>query len=248
MKELLAKGILGEIPQNADSHCLTSLILNRNCQAFYLIYDTSPEELQTSNRAGWELMRDFSTHSFPPNVLQKFIAVRIYEESEGNAYLEEVEGPILTVNLSLRKWRESPKECAKLIQSRAWANRNDPDGDFSYSQTSSSLQDSPPIHAEFLPNDTDRDLLQASTNPHTLQVPEMSPVPKNFIEPHIGRQIVNQLQNLNETIQRNLQANQETANNTRGMAEAQGEIRDITADTNEVVHRSRVGRDASEGV
>ena len=142
LEELLYDGNPGTIPESAkkDAHQLTALIMEDNCQFFYLIHRVSQDELRTTNETAWKLLRDFNTRSFPSKVLQKFIDVRVFDENEvEGGFPELVLGPILTVNASLNKWRGNMKGCAQSVRSKARTNIDSPDGRFSVSSTSESL-------------------------------------------------------------------------------------------------------------
>ena len=145
LEELLPNGTPGTIPESAknDSHQLTALIMKDHCQVFYLIRHVSREELHKTNTAAWELLRDFNVRSFPPEILQKFIDVWVFDRHEGEGIMEVVPGPILTVNVSLKKWQGKMKECAEWIRSKARVNCDTPDGQFVSSQTPSATE-SPP--------------------------------------------------------------------------------------------------------
>ena len=145
LEELLPDGTPGTIPESAknDADQLTALIMKDSCKLFYLIHHVSREELHKTNTAAWELLRDFNNRPFPPEILQKFIDVRVFDEDEGEGILELVPGPILTINVSLKKWRGKMKECAEWIRSKARVNCDTPDGQFVSSQTPSATE-SPP--------------------------------------------------------------------------------------------------------
>ena len=149
--ELLAEANRGEIPPDIgkdDTHRLISLLLHKSCKNFYLVHRDSREKLRSNNLVAWQLLRDLNNLTFSREALQKFIDVRVYDEEEINGLMDEVPGPILTVNLSLQKWKENSKERAVWIQSKARANKNEPDGPFP-SETSSPT-DSPPRHTPVL--------------------------------------------------------------------------------------------------
>ncbi|CAI8000273.1 hypothetical protein GBAR_LOCUS2883 [Geodia barretti] len=154
LEELLYDGNPGTIPESAkkDAHQLTALIMKDNCQFFYLVRRVSREELRTTNETAWELLRDFNTRSFPSKVLHKFIDVWVFDENEvEGGFPELVPGPILTVNVSLNKWRGNMKGCAQWVRSKARTNIDSPDGRFSPSHTLSATE-SPPRVSSVLTN------------------------------------------------------------------------------------------------
>jgi hypothetical protein len=69
---------------------------------------------------------------FPSQVVQKFIDVWVFDENEGEGGIPElVPGPILTVNVSLKRWQGKMKECAQWVRTKARTNIDSPDGRFS---------------------------------------------------------------------------------------------------------------------
>ena len=152
LEELLQCVNPGTVPESAkkDAHQLTALITKDYCQFFYLVRCVSREELCTTNKTAWELLRDFNMRSFPLQVLQKFIDVWVFDENkvEGDI-LELVPGPILTVNVSLKKWRGNMKGCAQWVRTKARTNCESTDGRFSVSHTPSATE-SPPRHSSIL--------------------------------------------------------------------------------------------------
>jgi hypothetical protein len=157
LEELLYDGNPGTIPESdkKDAHKLTALITKDNCQFFYLVRRVSREELRTANETAWELLRDFNTRSFPSKVLQKFIDVWVFDENKVvGGFPELVPGPILTVNVSLNKWRGNMKGCAQLVRSKARTNIDSPDGMFSASHTPSATESPPRFTTELEPVET----------------------------------------------------------------------------------------------
>jgi hypothetical protein len=264
---LLANGHPGEIPANADAHSLTSLIHSDSCKTFFVVHQ-SREKLRTANPVASELVKIFSSRPFPPKILQKFIDIRVYDESEEEGVLDVVEGPTLALNLSLRRWKDYPRQCAKLIRSRALNNVDQTDGGLSYSQTPSAT-DSPPRGDGFLKTvAADSENFQKSTDPHVSHRPttpqashtqqvtashQLQPPPNYSAvqqqQPdNIGIQIVDQLERMNETLEKSLGFQKKTAEGTEGMAERQVDTLAVAEDTNDAVHRLTDRQDAPEGV
>jgi hypothetical protein len=152
LEELLQCVNPGTVPESAkkDAHQLTALITKDYCQFFYLVRRVSREELRTTNKTAWELLSDFNMRSFPLQVLQKFIDVWVFDENKVEGGIPElVPGPILTVNVSLKKWRGNMKGCAQWVRMKARTNIDSPDGRFSVSHTPSATE-SPPRHSSIL--------------------------------------------------------------------------------------------------
>ena len=152
LEELLLDGNPGAIPESTKNNAvlLTALINKDNCQFFYLVRRVSREELRTTNETAWELLRDFNMRPFPSQVLQKFIDVWVFDENKGEGSIPElVPGPILTVNVSLKKWQGNMKGCAQWVRTKARTNCESTDGRFSVSHTPSATE-SPPRHSSIL--------------------------------------------------------------------------------------------------
>jgi hypothetical protein len=259
---LLANGHPGEIPANADANLLTALIRRDSCKTFFVIHQ-SREKLRTAHPVASELVKIFSSRPFPPKILQKFIDIRVYDESEEEGVLDMVEGPTLALNLSLRRWKDYPRQCAKLIRSRALNNVDQTDGGLSYSQTPSAT-DSPPRGDGFLKTvAAESENFQKSTDPHvsdrpttpqashTQQVPAQHRTPTLELQPppnYFGIQMLHTLGEIHATMQKSLEAQNKTASNTGGMAERQVDTLAVAEDTNDAVHRLTDRQDAPEGV
>ena len=262
LQEMLTDSRLGRIPESArnDSHELTALIKGQNCHTFYLIHSENREQLRVKHPVAWELLRDFTMRPFSPEILKKFIDVRVcYDENEGDI-TEEVPGQILTINLLMKKWHGKIQECANWIQTRVRTYQGLLDDPFASSQTSSSprsatellpaeqidtsvtqtvpLQQTPPVPGH--PSSTpEHPHTEQSPPSQSSQQPSSQQPPPPYGDQQSGSVTLNnilvELQKISKAGERTADATEITAGNTRDMKSTQDDTLALTGEIHEKV-------------
>ena len=240
----------GDLPQSTQDDILytqklIALLRDQRCKTFYFIYQQSPEWLKVNNNMAWELMRDLTVRSYGPDVTGKMIMIRIGDDDCGNNNIGVVNGPILTLTVSINQLKDTSlvKSLVEKIHSKARVNIDDTDDrGYNHSQTPPTMNNGPLKFSPDLESQPPSYTSTPPTPPPAVPPAKESQQPQSISSAHpnlelapILKSIENELVTLNKKHDEQLEVNKRTANNTGTMAEEQSGIKQVVEDTNDRV-------------
>ena len=231
----------GELPQSTQddilyTQILIALLRDQRCKTFYFIYQQSPEWLKVNNNMAWELMRDLTVRSYGPDVTGKMIMIRIGDDDCGNNNIGVVNGPILTLTVSINQLKDTSlvKSLVEKIQSKARAKNPDLESQ-PPSYTSTRLTPPPPPAVPPAKESPASTRQQPQSILNINQNSELVPESKTEKVVYLLTSIDTQLKNINKKQDEQLEVNKRTADNTGDLVGEQSGIKQVVEDTNDRV-------------